>query len=187
MLRRCVRRLQMPPGMGGGNFGNMLQQMQQQQQQGGSGGCPGGACGANVDMAQMQQQMASMMNNGQLQETIRNAMQNMGQGGGDGPKMGMMAFGVGENEKGKKVARAAKVVVDPTTGKVEKDFREQQLEDDDPVLPKETVNDYSTDGAIEVELTEGTLPREEARNSATASSAHVPEVEVIEVERVPRS
>ncbi|EPY34707.1 hypothetical protein STCU_01395 [Strigomonas culicis] len=71
-----------------------------------------------------------------------------------GGQMGMMAFGMGENEKGKKVARGATLSYDLKTGKVNKDFMEQQLEDDDPCLPKETVGDYSTEGAMEVEFVE---------------------------------
>lgn len=72
--------------------------------------------------------------------------------GGGGMKMGVMAFGMGENEKGKKVARAAKMSVDLQTGKLEKNFVEKQVEPDDVALPKETVESYETEGAIEVEF-----------------------------------
>lgn len=73
---------------------------------------------------------------------------------GAGPKMGMMAFGLGENEKGKKVARAAAMVRDPVTGEVKREFVEQQLEPDDPLLPREPVGNYDTSGAVEVEFEE---------------------------------
>ncbi|CAD2217846.1 hypothetical protein AGDE_01771 [Angomonas deanei] len=85
---------------------------------------------------------------------LQSALQNGD--GMPGGQMGMMAFGVGENEKGKKVARGAKLSYDLKTGKVNKDFVEQQLEEDDVSLPKDTVEDYTTDGAIEVEFEEDT-------------------------------
>lgn len=69
-----------------------------------------------------------------------------------GMKMGVMAFGMGENERGKKVVRAGKMSVDVQTGKIEKDFMEKQVEPDDVALPRETVESYETDNAIEVEF-----------------------------------
>ena len=67
---------------------------------------------------------------------------------------GMMAFGVGENEKGKKCARAAKMVFDPASGEMKKEFRETQIEPDDVQLPKEKVENNDTSNCIEVELEE---------------------------------
>lgn len=81
-------------------------------------------------------------------------------GGDHGAKMGVMAFGVGENEKGKKVARAAKYEYNEKGESISKDFFEQQLEEDDVQLPKETVEDYSTEDAIEVEFVEGQIESE---------------------------
>lgn len=75
-------------------------------------------------------------------------------GNDEGPRMGVMAFGMGENEKGKKVARAAKYEYNDKGESISKDFFEQQLEEDDAQLPKETVEDYSTAGAMEVEFVE---------------------------------
>nr|CCC94130.1 conserved hypothetical protein [Trypanosoma congolense IL3000] len=106
-----------------------------------------------------------------MRESMRAMVDSMQRGDGM-PQMGMMAFGVGENEKGKKVARGAKMMFDPKTGKFSKDFVEQQLEDDDLMLPKETVEDYSTDGAIEVEFEDDT-------KQSTAAVNCVQEAEVI--------
>jgi hypothetical protein len=188
MLKRSVRRLQQGfPG--GGGFGNMLQQMQNQggPRPGGAGGGMPGGMGGMPDPAMMQQMQAqmSMMAGGggtgnDMQARMRDMMQNMG-GGGEGGKIGVMAFGHGENEKGKKVARGAKIMMDMKTGKIESDFTEEQLEPDDMLLPKETVGDYTTDGAIEVDITEGTLPRHE---STATSAKSTPVVEHVEVERV---
>ncbi|EAN78469.1 uncharacterized protein TEOVI_000322300 [Trypanosoma equiperdum] len=113
----------------------------------------------------------------EVRESMKAMMESIQRGDGM-PQMGMMAFGVGENEKGKKVARGAKLMFDPSTGKLSKDFVEKQLEDDDPVLPKETVGDYNTEGAIEVEF------EEDARKEASVRE-NIPEAEVI-VEEVPR-
>jgi hypothetical protein len=96
--------------------------------------------------------LSSMISEGlskDMQERVRN-LQSMG----GGQMMGAMAFGVGENEKGKKVARAAKMTFDPATGEMKKDFVEKQLEPDDVQLPKETVENYDTTNCIEVELEE---------------------------------
>lgn len=71
-----------------------------------------------------------------------------------GGAMGMMAFGIGDNEKGKKVARAAKLSYDLKTGKVCKDFIETQIEPDDVSLPRETVHDYAVEDATEVQFVE---------------------------------
>jgi hypothetical protein len=91
---------------------------------------------------------------GQMTEMLMRNMSNLAKVGGGASGMGMMAFGMGENEKGKKVARAAKMVYDPATGQMKKDFVEQQLEPDDVQLPKETVENYDTSNCIEVELEE---------------------------------
>ncbi|KAG5468938.1 hypothetical protein LSCM4_02331 [Leishmania orientalis] len=92
---------------------------------------------------EMRDSMASM---------LKSALQDAN--GMPGGSVGMMAFGMGENEKGKKVARAAKLSYDLKTGKVIKDFVEEQLEPDDLSLPRETVEDYSTESALEVEFVE---------------------------------
>ncbi|KEG14723.1 hypothetical protein DQ04_00331160 [Trypanosoma grayi] len=113
--------------------------------------------------------------NQSLTPEMRDSMRSMMEGlrRGDGlPQMGVMAFGVGENEKGKKVARGAKMAYDPNTGKISKDFVEKQLEDDDPMLPKETVGDYSTEGCVEVEF------EEDVKEHASKSAETISEVEV---------
>jgi hypothetical protein len=117
---------------------------------------------------EMRDSMASM---------LQSALQ--GSDGMPGASLGMMAFGVGENEKGKKVARAAKLSYDLKTGKVNKDFMEEQLEPDDVSLPKETVENYDTEGATEVEFVED----EKHVRGAGVAAEPIPEAE-IEVETV---
>ena len=87
-----------------------------------------------------------------------------------GPGFGMMAFGVGENERGKKVARGASLVYNPATGKMETNFAEHQLDPDDPMLPKGAVENYDTKDAIEVEF-------EEERGKIQAPAEGATEVE----------
>ncbi|KAG8345678.1 hypothetical protein TRVL_03497 [Trypanosoma vivax] len=84
----------------------------------------------------------------EMRESMRSMMESMQRGNGM-PQMGMMAFGVGENERGKKVARGAKLTFDPNTGTFSKDFIEKQLEDDDCMLGKGT-EDSSPAEEIEV-------------------------------------
>ncbi|XQJ29965.1 hypothetical protein NXY56_006029 [Leishmania guyanensis] len=115
---------------------------------------------------EMRDNMASM---------LQSALQ--GDGGMPGGSIGMMAFGMGENEKGKKVARAAKLSYDLKTGKVNKDFVEEQLEPDDISLPKETVEDYHTEGALEVEFVE-----DQKRADACAGKVETISAAEIEVE-----
>eukprot|EP00672_Neobodo_designis_P020929 CAMPEP_0174829096 /NCGR_PEP_ID=MMETSP1114-20130205/1728_1 /TAXON_ID=312471 /ORGANISM="Neobodo designis, Strain CCAP 1951/1" /LENGTH=185 /DNA_ID=CAMNT_0016062839 /DNA_START=41 /DNA_END=594 /DNA_ORIENTATION=- len=181
MLRRTARRLQGFPG--GGNFGNMLQQMQQQGggQRPGGAGCGPGGCGAPTPemMQQLQAQMGQMMQGGNMGDL----MKNMG-GGSGGPKIGMMAFGQGENERGKRVNRAAKMVFDTETGKMETDFHEEQIDPDDPMLPKETVENYDTEGAIEVDIVEGELPKHQATEATATPVKEAEIIEEVEVERV---
>lgn len=102
---------------------------------------------------EMKESMSSLLQQHSLSngDGVESLLNNLRSGAG-GMKMGMMAFGMGENEKGKKVARAAKMSVDLQTGKLEKDFMEKQVEPDDVALPKETVESYETEGAIEVEF-----------------------------------
>lgn len=112
----------------------------------------------------------------EVRDSIQSMMQSALQGNvsGLGGKMGVMAFGLGENERGKKVARAAQMSYDMQTGEVNKDFVEQQLEPDDPSLPKETVEDYSTDGAMEVEFVDpdaAALPKEGGGEGVDAKEA----------------
>ena len=161
MLRRSHCRLFFP-GMPGGAGGDVNQLQQMMQQQGAGGGCPGGSCGApgaGGMNPQMMQQLAQRMQSPDMQGRMRDAMAKMGQimpragGGGDGGgKVSMVMMGVGENERGKKVARAAKLDFDMATGKISKDFHEKQLDPDDLQLPKETVENYDTEDCIEVTL-----------------------------------
>lgn len=90
----------------------------------------------------------------EMETSVQSMMNSLKSGQGMPAGFGMMAFGVGENERGKKVARAAKVSFDANTGKVEKDFQETQLDPDDLNLPKETVENYDTEGAMEVTFVE---------------------------------
>jgi hypothetical protein len=168
-------------GAGGNPFSSLMQQ--------GAGGRPN-AGGFGLDpeaMKQMQNQMRAMMSNPQMQEQMRNAISNPGMGG-EGGKIGVMAFGHGVNEKGKRVVRGAKLEIDPKTGKISKDFAEKQLDPDDPMLPKETVEDYNTDGAIEVEVdlkhVEGKSDAHHSEGDAAAasSSKHREAPEVLEAE-----
>lgn len=145
-----------PPGAGG-NFANALQQQMMQQQQGGGGGAPGfnfGNMGMNPQaLSQLREQMQKQMTP-EMRDQMRNQMlQNLGgkQGGG---KISLGMMGVGVNEKGKRVARGAKIDFDMATGKMSKDFHEKQLDPDDPMLPKETVENYDTSDCIEIHLDE---------------------------------
>lgn len=105
-------------------------------------------------IANMQQTLQANLTP-EMRESMSALLQNAGGLTNEGGmKMGVMAFGMGENERGKKVARAAKMSVDLQTGKMEKDFVEQQVEPDDLNLPKETVESYETEGAMEVEFVE---------------------------------
>ncbi|KAG5469282.1 hypothetical protein LSCM1_02497 [Leishmania martiniquensis] len=117
----------------------------------------------------------------EMRESMASMLQSALQGGDGMPggSVGMMAFGMGENEKGKKVARAAKLSYDLKTGRVSKDFVEEQLEPDDVSLPKETVEDYSTESALEVEFVED---REKAGGRAGQSAT----VSEAEAERKPK-
>ncbi|KAG5494984.1 hypothetical protein JKF63_02036 [Porcisia hertigi] len=92
----------------------------------------------------------------EMRDSMASMLQSALQGGDGMPggSVGMMAFGMGENEKGKKVARAAKLSYDLKTGKINKDFVEEQLEPDDISLPKEPAENYSSDDALEVEFVE---------------------------------
>ncbi|KAF8291618.1 hypothetical protein TcYC6_0124410 [Trypanosoma cruzi] len=129
---------------------------------------------ATIDPSMLQDMHRTL--NQSLSPEVRDSMRAMMEGlkRGDGlPQMGVMAFGVGENERGKKVARGAKLAFDPNTGKVSKDFVEKQLEEDDPMLPKETVGDYHTEGAIEVEF------EEDAKRHASAAAETISEAEVV--------
>ncbi|CCW63042.1 unnamed protein product [Phytomonas sp. EM1] len=90
----------------------------------------------------------------EMQDSMKSLMDSISKGDGMPQGFGVMAFGLGENEKGKKVARAARMMYDTKNGKLDKDFMEQQLEPDDVSLPKETVEDYNTEGAIDVEFVE---------------------------------
>ncbi|KAK7197268.1 hypothetical protein NESM_000673300 [Novymonas esmeraldas] len=116
---------------------------------------PGSGFMDPTSIAHMQNTLRANMTP-EMRDSMASMMQSALQGGDGMPggSVGMMAFGMGENEKGKKVARAAKLSYDLKTGKVNKDFVEEQLEPDDVSLPKDTVGDYNTDGALEVEFVE---------------------------------
>ncbi|AIO01318.1 hypothetical protein LPMP_330250 [Leishmania panamensis] len=115
----------------------------------------------------------------EMRDNMASMLQSALQGDGSipGGSIGMMAFGMGENEKGKKMARAAKLSYDLKTGKVNKDFVEEQLEPDDISLPKETVEDYHTEGALEVEFVE-----DQKRADACAGKVETISAAEIEVE-----
>lgn len=143
-----------------------------------------------LDESLLQNMRSQMQRNltPELQSSIQNMMASMrsGQmpmpfgGGGEGGKIGVMAFGMGENERGKKVARGAKLEFDPATGKMSTDFQEHQIDPDDPMLPKETVENYDTANCIEVEFDDKNTASS-ATNSSGSSGATISEME-IEVE-----
>lgn len=118
--------MQAPPGGQGGAAGDRRF----------DGNFQGGGPFAAIDPSALQSMAAQMKRSmtPEVQENLRKMMSGMQQGQQDFGKMGIMAFGVGENEKGKKVARGAKIEFDPATGKISKDFHEHQLDPDDPML-----------------------------------------------------
>ncbi|RNF04481.1 hypothetical protein TraAM80_05130 [Trypanosoma rangeli] len=132
----------------------------------------GGSATMDPSMLQNMHRTLNQSLTPEVQESMRAMMEGLKRGDGI-PQMGMMAFGVGENEKGKKVARGAKLTFDPNTGKVSKDFLESQLEEDDPMLPKGTVGDYHTEGAIEVEF------EEDSRRHASTVAETISEADVV--------
>lgn len=113
----------------------------------------------------------------EMQANVQQMMSDMQHGKSNFPKMGVMAFGVGENERGKKVARGAKIEFDPATGKMTKDFQEHQLDPDDVQLPKETVENYDTKDCMEVEF-------EEDRGKISGGKRETLDPNEIEVETV---
>lgn len=141
---------------------------------------PGSGFMEPMNVAQMQNTLRANMTP-EMRDSMSSMLKSALQGGDGMPggTVGMMAFGMGENEKGKKVARAAKLSYDLKTGKVSKDFTEEQLEPDDVSLPKETVGDYSTDGATEVEFVED---QKRVGGSGTIAEAEI-EVETTDAKR----
>ena len=135
-------------------------------------------------IAQMQNTLRANMTP-EMRDSMASMLQSALQGGDGMPdgSVGMMAFGVGENEKGKKVARAAKLSYDLKTGKVNKDFVEEQLEPDDVSLPKETVENYDTEGATEVEFVEDQKQGKGTSSSAEPIAEAEIEVETMETKR----
>lgn len=113
-------------------------------------------------IANMQKTLRASMTP-EMMESMRNAvMQNGPQGLSDmegGGMMGMMAFGMGENEKGKRVARAAKMTMNMKTGKMEHDFREEQLDPDDECLPKQEAQVPPVGEVTEVEFVDESSKR----------------------------
>ena len=162
-MRRCAARLQgRPPGF---NPGSILQQMGKSPA--GSGGFSGGfppmmggmpmmmpMGGGGAMPPEMMERLKHATGGMNLQDIVAQAQKMAMQdgAGSGGPKMGVYMMGQGVDERGKRVARAAKMVKDLNTGKVEKDFVEKQLDPDDPLLPKETVEEYNTADAIEIDL-----------------------------------
>lgn len=174
MIRRASIRRFFPGA--GGNF---------VQPSGSPGVPPGGVPPGGMPNPMMMAAMAQRMSNALTPEQREQMQKQMGQFmGGEGMKMGMMAFGVGENEKGKKVARVGKIMIDPKTGKVlERDFVEKQLEEDDLQLPKETVESYDTSNATEIELTDELLEPVKQEQSTKTEDIPVLEPEVVKVTR----
>lgn len=194
MIRRTVRRLfQFPPGSGGGAINPFADLMKPPPGQENNSGRFDGNFSANPFMDQgMLTQMRDSMRRSmtpEMQANVQRMMSDMTQGNANFPKMGVMAFGVGENERGKKVARGAKIEFDPNTGKISKDFQEHQLDPDDLQLPKETVETYETENCTEVQF-------EEDREKIAGGGGSKPgetldpseiEVETIEVEQPSKS
>ncbi|RNF24674.1 uncharacterized protein Tco025E_02433 [Trypanosoma conorhini] len=132
----------------------------------------GGSATMDPSMLQNMHRTLNQSLTPEMQDSMRAMMEGLKRGDGI-PQMGVMAFGVGENERGKKVARGAKLTFDPNTGRVSKDFVESQLEEDDPMLPKETVGDYHTEGAIEVEF------EEDSRRRVPTAAKPISEADVV--------
>eukprot|EP00744_Colponema_vietnamica_P023467 GILI01033958.1.p1 GENE.GILI01033958.1~~GILI01033958.1.p1 ORF type:complete len:205 (+),score=74.13 GILI01033958.1:73-687(+) len=155
-------------------FAKAREQQAQQQQSGGfpfgggavnpfaSGGAPSSSVSPAlrgeefIDMGSLMQMRDKFQQafTPEMRQQVQSTLQGMGNGGMPGG-MGMMAFGIGQNENGKRVAKAAKVMVD-NNGNVTKEYKEQQLDPDD-MLPKHDRTDASTnyDDATEVQFEEG--------------------------------
>ncbi|CUI15292.1 Hypothetical protein, putative [Bodo saltans] len=146
----------------------------------------GGGNFANLDGSALQA-MASQMQRAmtpEVQESMRQMMSGMTQGSQNFGKMGVMAFGVGENERGKKVARKASLEFDPATGKVKQDFEEHQIDPDDPMIAQSAESKAADEApCMEVQFEEETATIGAGKKK---SSETVLESEV-ELESVPAS
>jgi hypothetical protein len=194
MFRRVARRLQLSPtdfggaaGSSANQFTQMMQQAQMAQDKGGCGPCGGDMSPPNGNMMEMlQKQMQnSPMGGGRMPAHLKNAMANMSSGAGGG-KMGMAMMGDTVDERGKKVRRAVKMEVDMATGKMSVDKAEKQLDPDDVQLPKETVGDYTTEGATEVQFEEDVkfVQGGDAKlggSSSSSSSSSAPKISEAEI------
>ena len=183
VFRISIRRLNGGfPGMPGGGLGNLMQTISQRQQQRDEGGGAAGSTGGGFSppnrfnpqaMAQFKDAIAKSMTpdlQAQMQQRMSQMMQGgMGDGAGGG-KIGIMMMGVGENERGKKVARAAKMEIDPKTGKISKDFVEKQLDPDDVMLPKSATQNYDSSDATEIEIPSELLEEQEGGASRSHGS-----------------
>lgn len=114
----------------------------------------------------------------QMQNALKEKMQN------GGIEFGMMGTTV--NEKGKRVAVAgkARIDIDPVTGKPRIDpasmeMHKQQLDPDDPMLPKETVENYDTENCIEVTLEEDADKLAEGKQKGSAASEDIKGEEIV--------
>lgn len=188
-MRRSTRRFfQFPPGgsQGGGGAINPFADLMKPPPGQENSNRFDGNFSANPFMDQgMLTQMRDSMRRSmtpEMQANVQQMMAEMQQGKGNFPKMGVMAFGVGENERGKKVARGAKIEFDPNTGKISKDFQEHQLDPDDVQLPKETVESYDTANCMEVEFEEDRGKISGSKGKAESVDPSEIEVETIEVE-----
>ncbi|ORC90465.1 uncharacterized protein TM35_000082630 [Trypanosoma theileri] len=131
----------------------------------------GGSPTMDPSMLQNMHQTLKQSLTPEMRDSMRAMMEGLQRGDGL-PQMGMMAFGVGENEKGKKVARGAKLAYDPNTGKFTKDFVEKQIEEDDPMLSSGKTEHYKAEDDIEVQF------EEDAKQHAGKAPEKIAEMEV---------
>jgi hypothetical protein len=161
MMRRSRFVMQFPGGAGHNPFAGLMNAPQ-----GGGGGknrfdgnFAGSGNFANIDASALQS-MASQMQRAmtpEVQESMRQMMSGMSQGNQNFGKMGVMAFGVGENERGKKVARKASIEFDPATGKMKKEFEEHQIDPDDPMISQSAESKAADEApCMEVQFEEDT-------------------------------
>lgn len=157
-MRSCVRRLQFGMGSVGGQhpFADLMKPQSNDKRFDGT--FQHTAASLDPMAAAMMQQQLQRALSPEMKDNLQRMMSSMTAGKEGFGTIGVMAFGMGENERGKKVARGAKMEFDPATGKMKTDFHEHQLDPDDPMLPKETVENYDTSNCIEVELDDNPAP-----------------------------
>ena len=136
-----------------------------------------------IDMSrlQMMQQQMQQSFTPEMRQAVSDTISGLRSGNGPQGGMGMMAFGVGENENGKRVAKAAKVFVD-TDGNVTKEYKEHQIDPDDmlPKHDKADANTYNYEDATEVRFEE-----DGGSSSASASGRQAETISEMEVEFEP--